>query len=189
MIEKLNFEQTTCLIGIITGIIWMLISLVVQNNISRQMDLKVKNQYSNETIEYIISFPLWGKLFTQFCSGLVFGSFILPFFLFENVQQIKIFTTGNLFIAIIYCIWATLFFISLCSHKIYLTNKRILSEQSLKPLINLKLYNFLFDDIKTIDYQKNNLLITLNNDEKFDTGMKPNLKDFYEKFIILYKNQ
>lgn len=82
-----------------------------------------------------------------------------------------------------------MFFISLCSHKIYLTNKRILSEQSLKPLINLKLYNFLFNDIKTIDYQKNNLLITLNNDEKFDTGMKPNLKDFYEKFIILYKKQ
>ena len=173
----------------IVNVTWMVISLLLQNHISNKMDFKVKSKYYNETIECVIGFPLWCKLLPQFCSGLVFGSFILPFFIFENVQQIKLFTTSNLFCAILYCIWSTLFFLSFCSHRIYLTNKRILSEQSLRLLVKLKLYNFLFSDVKDINYYGKNLTVKLNNGDVFDTGMKPNLKNFYIKFLDLHHNE
>ena len=189
MTTDFDFEKLTMLLGLISGVTWMVISLLLQNHISNKMDFKVKSKYYNETIECVIGFPLWCKLLPQFCSGLVFGSFVLPFFIFENVQQIKLFTTSNLFCAILYCIWSTLFFLSFCSHRIYLTNKRILSEQSLRLLVKLKLYNFLFSDVKDINYDGKNLTVKLNNGDVFDTGMKPNLKNFYIKFLDLHHNE
>ena len=53
MTTDFDFEKLTMLLGLISGVTWMVISLLLQNHISNKMDFKVKSKYYNETIEQV----------------------------------------------------------------------------------------------------------------------------------------
>ncbi len=83
--------------------------------------------------------------------GAFIGGFIFPFFTLENAINIKTVTKYNLYYYCFAEILVTWFFLSFLPHTYFITDKRILSVNPIKPNPFLKTWSLLYNDIEKAD--------------------------------------
>lgn len=181
-LTSMSFNNLTLVIGLITGAITAIISYVFCLYQHKKLVNCVKIEYPNETIEYAYT-PLI-KIVTsmQFFIGVFIGGYILPFFIFKNVVQVKMVTLNSLYIFVIIAAISFIFLLFLSCYTVVLTNKRI---KGIFLYNTLKSVCFLLSEIKTINCYKNYIDIVHINNDIFPIRPFSHAKKVYDKIIYL----
>lgn len=124
----------------------------------------------DEEIIYKPKFDYIIELILPLATGAFFGGFILPFYLYPEIQNIMLLNRGNLFIAIIGEIICFLVALMGACSRCIITNKRILRISSFDFINNItKILNLNLDDINSLELVKSYGIESINiikqNDE------------------------
>jgi len=162
--DKEVLNQITLKMGIISGFIFLAIITPLRIYWQKNALDKIKSTlFEGEEIVYILEAPFSINYFFPYCVGGFCGSFILPFWIISNINNIGIVNKSNLFYFIlgeIICFCSIIFIFSLIN---VITNKKI------KRLSNIFFFNKVIQktdvpisDIESINYQKHLSLDEIN---------------------------
>ncbi len=170
---NITFDTFTLIFGLILGIISCLLSFILAYFLYKNYIKKIKYKYPNDEILYSYT-PLRNILtFCQFFIGGFIGSYLLPFYLFKNVTQIKMVNSDTLFIYTILSAVVFVGFIFLSAYTLLLTDKRLMFIGSCKILT--KDVEWLLSDINEVQISKSWVaLLKKDNDKIFPNGWRVN---------------
>lgn len=191
--EKEVLDQITLKLGIITGFIFLAIITPLRIYWRKNALNKIKSSLiEGEEIVYILELPFSTSYFFPYCVGAFWGSFILPFWIFNDINNVGMVNKTSLiyfFSAEILCFCAIIFLFSIV---IVITNNRIkkLSNFSFLNKIIQKL-DMPISEIESINYQKHFAVDELNiltkNNKLYSFSGVNDLKKIYEYLNNLIK--
>lgn len=100
-VSKEEFEWLINIVGFITGILIVSIFLPFFVNSSKSAIARCKFLYPNETPIYCIKSGIISSIIVTYLLGAFLGTFILPFFIFNNLTSIRQVTYTTLWIYLI----------------------------------------------------------------------------------------
>lgn len=179
--DKEILDQITLRLGIITGFLFLAIIIPLRIYWRKEALNKIKSALEDEIILYKIKFPFSVDYVFPFCVGGFFGSFILPFWVFNNVSNVGIVDKVSLFYFIPAELLLFFLILAFSSWAEVITNKKIRRVWNLKILNKIgKPMDLPIEEIRSIDLQKflflksisiltkNNLLYTLGGYKDMD---------------------
>ena len=183
---NMSFNNLTLVIGLITGILLTIITYIFWEYQKFKFQKMVIKKYRNENIIYKITPGKWIMLIIQFLIGVTIGGYILPFFIFENITKIKMVTSSNLTIFLIWALWGVIVSALLGAYSIILTDKRILA---LYPYGFFYNTDILIKDIKEIKIEKHGIVIIKKDNSIFPIGPQKLAMKIYTQINNLLKEK
>ena len=162
--EQEILNQVTLKMGIITGFMFLAIITPLRIYWQKKALSKIKSTLiEGEEIVYILKLPFSTSYFFPYCVGAFLGSFILPFWIFSDINNVGMVSKNNFIwfvLGEIICFCSIIF---ICSIIIVITNNKIkkLSNFSFCNKIIQKL-DMPISEIESINYQKHFAIDELN---------------------------
>lgn len=154
--DKEILDQITLKMGIISGFVFLAIIIPLRIYWRKNALDKIKSLLDeDENLLYQVKFPFSLDYLATFCCGGFFGSFLLPFTVFSNVNNVGIVNKISLF----YFVPAELLFLfvilAFSSWAEIITNKKIRRHWDLKIFNKIgKPLDLSINEIKSVNYQK-----------------------------------